>query len=248
MDRNEFLEPLPLTRIVLKLTSASLTLRTDDIDDIHVMVSGADADVNTLRIAVSGNQLLVEQPALSLQKNPIGASWLQVTIRLPLDWKGRIDGRTVSGWINAHSLNGSDLTLDSVSGLISADALTFTDITLRTVVGDIRAADVTCVHATLATTSGAIGVRGASIGQCALTSITGAMTLAFRTPFDSLTATSVTGDLAIDAPITRCGVTHRSVTGRVTAGSIAIEDGATPTVHFNTVAGNLDISQPEPAQ
>lgn len=246
MNRNEFLEALPLTRIVLKLTGATLEICTDDIDDIHIMVSGADGDVKALRISVNGNQLLVEQPALSLQKNPVSTSWLQVTVRLPMDWKGRIEGRTVSGWINARGLNGSDLTLETVSGLINACAITFSDITLRTVTSDIRIADMTCVRGSLASTSGAISAQHLSMDQCTLANITGNMTLAFRSPFGSLSASSVVGDLAIDAPIAQCSVIHRSVSGRITSGNVSIIGEAGSSVHFSTVSGNLDISRSEP--
>lgn len=248
MNRNEFLEYLPLTRIVMKLTSATLEICTDDIDCINVMISGADGDVKALRIEVSGNQLLVEQPALTLQKSPANTSWLQVTIRLPLDWKGRIEGRTVSGWINARALSGSDLTLETVSGLINACALTFGDATLRTVTGDIRIADMTCVRGSLASTSGVISAQNVSIDSCTLLNITGSMALGFRSPFGSVTASSVIGDLSIDAPITQCAITHRSVSGRISSGNISIIEGAAPTVHFNTVSGNLDISQTESVQ
>ena len=92
MNRNEFLDALPIARITLKLIGATLEICTDDIDDIHVMVSGADREVENLRIAVQANQLLIEQPAAALARNPVGSSWLQVTVRLPYTWKGRIDG------------------------------------------------------------------------------------------------------------------------------------------------------------
>lgn len=248
MNRNEFKEPLLISRIMLKLTSATLEVCTDDIDDIHIMVSGADGDVKALRIVTNGNQLLVEQPALSLQKNPVSTSWLQVTIRLPLDWKGRIEGRTISGWINVRSLNGSDLVLETVSGLINAAAVTFSDLTLRTVTGDIRITDMTCVRGTLASTSGDVSAQHVSIDQCSATNITGNTALAFRSPFGSITASSVIGDLAIDAPISQCAVIHRSVSGRISSGNVSILGDAGSSVHFSTVSGNLDISRYDPIQ
>ncbi|MBQ2954196.1 MAG: DUF4097 family beta strand repeat protein [Clostridia bacterium] len=248
MNRNEFFDSLPLTRIVLRLTSATMDICTDDIDEIGVVVSGADGDVKALRVAVSGNQLLVEQPALSLQKNPIETSWLQVTICIPLDWKGRIEGRTVSGWINARGLSGSDLTLDTVSGLINANAVFFGDITLRSVTGDIRVTDLTCTRGSFITTSGAISVQQASIDQCSLLSITGGMTLGFRSPFGSITANSVVGDLSIDAPVSQCAATHRSVAGRISSDNVSIIGEAGPSVLFSSVSGNLDISRTDPVQ
>ena len=243
MNRNEFLEALPLTRIVLKLTGATLEICTDDIEDVHVMVSGADGDVKSLRIAVSGNQLLVEQPAVSLQKNPIANSWLQVTIRLPLTWKGRIEGRTISGLINARCLSGTDLTLETVSGLITANALVFQAATIRSVTGDIRIVDMVCDKASLHSTSGDISLQAGSLAHCTLGAITGNAVLSLRAPFDSVTATSVVGDLAIDAPVEECNAVLRSVSGRISTDGVSIVGEAPVTVHFSTVSGSLDLSR-----
>lgn len=246
MNRNEFLEALPLSRIVLKLTHATLEMCTDDIEDIHVMVSGADGDVKALRIAVSGNQLLVEQPAVSLQKNPIANSWLQVTIRLPMTWKGRIEGRTITGWINARNLNGTDLTLETVSGLLNATAMFFQAAAFRSVTGDIRINGLCCDKVTLHTTSGVISVQDASIACGSLGSITSSAALSLRSPFDSITASSVIGDLAIDAPIDACCAVLRSVSGRISTSGVSILEDAPITVHFSTVSGSLDLTRTEP--
>lgn len=243
MNRNEFLEALPISRIVLKLTHAALEMYTDEIDDVHVMVSGADGDVKSLRITVSGNQLLVEQPAVSLPRNPVGSSWLQVTIRLPLTWKGRIEARTVTGWINARSLSGTELTLETVSGLINANAMLFQAATLRSVTGDIRLADLVCGKLALHSTSGAMTLQDGSFTHCSMGSITGSTVLGLRAPFESVTASSVIGDLAIDAPIDACNATLRSVSGSISTSSVSISPDAEASVLFSTVSGSLDISR-----
>lgn len=246
MNRNEFLEALPLSRITCKLTGATLELCTDDIDDIHLMVSGADGDVKALRIAVSGNQLLVEQPALTMQKNPISTSWLQITVRLPQTWKGRIDARTISGWITARGLSTSDLTLDSVSGQIMADALLAGEATMRTVTGDVRATGLVCSSASFATTSGTITVAGSRLDHAALSSIAGSMALSLDDAFQSITANSVLGSLSIDVPMDACQVMHRSVAGHISAQGVSITEDAGATVHFSTVSGSLSITNTLP--
>ena len=53
MNRNEFFQALSITRLNLRLTSAALEICTDDIDDIHVMISGSQLDVESLRIAAA---------------------------------------------------------------------------------------------------------------------------------------------------------------------------------------------------
>lgn len=245
MNRNEFLEALPLTRIMLKLTGATLEICTDDIDDINVMVSGADGDVKALRISVSGDQLLVEQPAVSLAKNPMTNNWLQVTIRLPLTWKGRIDGRTVSGWINVRGLSGSDLSLDTVSGLITASTLIFQTLSIRSVTGDIRINGMACEKGAFFSTSGAISMQSVSMKTCTLTSVTGNAALSLTSPFESIAATSVTGDLMIDAPIDAARAQMRSVAGHISTNGVSIAEEAEASVQFNTVSGSLDLTRTE---
>ena len=246
MNRNEFLEALPLSRITCKLIGATLEMCTDDIDDINIMVSGADGDVKALRIDAKGNQLILEQPAVSRQKSPVDVSWLQITLRLPQSWKGRIDARTVTGWITARNLNGSDVTLDSVSGQINADALLAGDVTLRTVTGDVRASGLVCTKATVATTSGDVNLQNARLYHAALSSISGGMTLSLGDAFQTITASSVLGDLTIEAPIDLCSVQHRNVAGRISTVGISILEDARAAVHFSTVSGSLSITSTLP--
>lgn len=244
MNRNEFLKALPITRIRLKLIGAALEICTDDIDDIHVMVSGADREVNTLHIAVQEDQLLVEQPATALARNPMGDSWLQITLRLPKTWKGCIDGRTVSGWINARSLTGADLMLESVSGLITAASLDFITLSLRSVTGDVKLHNARCEKCTLASTSGDVLAAAVSLLRCSVTSITGNMSLSLLSPFEEITANSVSGDVSIEAPVDACDATLRSVAGRIRTSGISIVEGAA-RVHVTTVSGGLDITRTE---
>ena len=245
MNRNEFLEALPLSRLTVKLIGATLEICTDDIDDIHVMVSGADRDVSALKIVVSGDQLLVEQPALSIAKNPVATSWMQITLRLPRSWKGRIEGRTVSGWINARSLAGSDIALDTVSGLIIATGLDFITVSAKSVTGDVKISGLVCEKATLGSTSGDVTVQSGRISTCSLTNITGNTTLSLLSAFQRITATSVTGDLAIDAPIDVCNAVLRSVAGRIRTCGVSILEDAPASVHFSSVSGVLDMTWTE---
>lgn len=245
MNRNEFLEALPLTRLTVKLIGATLELCTDDIDDIHVMVSGADRDVSNLRIAVTGDQLLIEQPATSIAKSPMDTSWLQVTVRMPYSWKGRIDGRTVSGWINARRLAGSDLTLETVSGLITAAGLDFITASIKSVTGDVKVNGMACEKCTLGSTSGDVTVQSGRMGTCSLANVTGNTVLSLLSPFTAVTASSVTGDLAIDAPIQACDAVLRSVSGRIRTSGVSIIEKAPASVHFNSVSGILDLVQTE---
>lgn len=247
MNRNEFLEALPLTRVSLKLIGAALEICTDDIDDIHVMASGSDKDTESLRITVNADQLVVEQPASTLAKNPINKTWLQVTLRLPRTWKGRIEARTVSGWITARGLTGSDLSLESVSGIVSAGDLDFITVSAKAVTGDVRISGMCCEKCSLASTSGDISAQAAALRQCSLMSVSGDAALSLYAPFEEITATTVTGDVIIEAPVDVCDATLRSVSGRIQSSGVIIgEDG--PKVRVTSVTGGLDLSCPEAAE
>ena len=87
MNRNEFFQALPITRLNLRMTGAALEICTDDIDDIHVMISGSKADAEAMRVLAKADTLTLEQP-LFLKAAKAANSWLQVTIRLPRSWKG----------------------------------------------------------------------------------------------------------------------------------------------------------------
>ena len=243
MNRNEFLEALPLSHITLRLTNATLEICSDVVDDINVIVSGSDKEVQTLSITVFNNQLRVEQPAVSRQKTPIAQSWLQVTIRLPQSWKGQIEAHTVSGWITIRGASGTDLTLESVSGVIKASYLLFLTAVMRTVTGDVRISDMVCSKVSLGSTSGAIVVANSSMDQCALTSITGNADIGLRSPFRSIRANSVTGDLTLSAPVGQCRVSHRCISGHINTSDISIVEQGDVSVTFNTVAGDLNMTR-----
>ena len=245
MNRNEFLEALPISRLTVKLVNATLEMCTDSIDDIHVMVSGADRDVSTLKIVVNGDQLLIEQPALAIARNPVGVSWMQVTVRLPHSWKGRVEARTVSGWINSRNLAGSDLTLDTVSGLVTATGLEFITAAAKSVSGDIKINGLTCEKVTLVSTSGDVTVQSARFTTCSLRNVSGDAALGLLSPFQQIKAISVSGDLAIEAPIEACEAVLRSVSGHLRTNGVSIVDGAPISVHFRSVSGVLDLGWTE---
>ena len=79
----------------------------------------------------------------------------------------------------------------------------------------------------------------------ALTNITGNTTLSLLSAFQAITATSVTGDLAIDAPIDACDAVLRSVAGRIRTCGVSIVEGAPISVHFSSVSGVLDMTWTE---
>ncbi len=242
MNRNEFFQALTVTKLSLRLTSATLEVCTDDIDDIHVMISGAKGDVDALRIAESAGTLTLEQPVSALAKSAAAAgSWLQIALRLPRTWKGAIEGRTVTGWMTIRAIAGTDLSLDTVSGLIMATDLDFITVSARSVTGDIKFTGMTCDRCSLFSTSGSLAAMAAQLRTGSASTVTGLITLDLTAPFEELTLNSVTGDLCVDAPITECDALLRSVSGRIRTGGISIEEGA-PRLRATTVSSDLDMT------
>ncbi len=242
MNRNEFFPALPVTRIALRLIGATLEICTDDIDDIHVMASGDDRAVGALRIQTGADQLTVEQPAASLAKSASSSTWLQVTVRLPRSWKGSIDARTVTGWVNARSLSGADLTVESVSGMVSLTEMNFITLGAKTITGDMKLSGVRCEKAGLATTSGSVTVQAAVLRTASASTVTGAVTLLLTEPFEDIAFNSVSGDLRVEAPIDICDALLRSVSGRVRTRGVSITEDA-PRIRATTVSSDLDITR-----
>lgn len=242
MNRNEFFQALTVTKLVLRLTSSTLEICTDDIDDIHVMVSGAKGDVEALRIAETSGGLAVEQPVSALAKSAAAAnSWMQIAIRLPRTWKGVIEARTVTGWMTIRSIAGTDLSIDTVSGLVMAMDLNFITVSARSVTGDIKLTGVNCDRCSLFSTSGSLTAMATALRTGSASTVTGLITLDLVAPFEELALNSVTGDLCVDAPITECDVTLRSVSGRLRTGSISVTEGAA-RLKATTVSSDLDMT------
>lgn len=242
MNRNEFFQALQLTRLTLRLTSATLEICTDDIDDVHVMVSGGKTDVEALRITQSGGCLTLEQPVSSLAKSAAAAnSWMQIAIRLPRTWKGAVDCRTITGWMNIRSVAGSDLNIDTVSGMVMATDLDFITLSVRAVTGDVKLQQVRTDKCSLFSTSGSLTALRSSLRTGSASSVTGLITLDLITPFEDLALNAVTGDLCVDVPLTACDAVLRSVSGRIRTSGISIVEGAAK-LRATTVSSDLDIT------
>lgn len=242
MNRNEFFHALNVTKLILRLTSASLEVCTDDIDDIHLMISGAKGDVDALRITESAGSLMLEQPVSALAKSATAAnSWMQIAIRLPRTWKGSIEARTITGWMTIRAIAGTDLSLDTVSGLVMGTGLDFITVTARSVTGDIKLTGVNCDRCSMLSTSGSLTAMRTTLNTGSASTVTGLVALDLIAPFEELTLNSVTGDLCVDAPITECDAALRSVSGRLRTGGISIAEGAAK-LRATTVSSDLDMT------
>lgn len=241
MNRNEFFQALPVTKLVLRLTSATLEICTDDIEDIHVMVSGGKTDVEALRIAATADALTVEQPVSALAKSTTNGSWMQIAVRLPRTWKGAIDARTVTGWMNIRAIAGTDLSVDTVSGMVMVSDVSFLTFSARAVTGDVKLNQADTGKCSLFSTSGSLTVMRTALTSGSASTVTGLITLDLVAPFAELTLNSVTGDMCVDAPITECDAVLRSVSGRIRTSGVSIVEGAAK-LRAATVSSDLDLT------
>ncbi len=242
MNRNEFFQALPVTKLILRLTSATLEICTDDIEDIHIMVSGGKTDVDALRITSTAEGLIVEQPVSALAKAAKApGSWLEIAIRLPRSWKGAIDARTVTGWMNIRAVTGTDLSLDTVSGMVMVSDACFLTLSARAVTGTVKLSQVSAGKCGLFSTSGSLTALGIALKTGSASTVTGQISLELTAPFEELTLNSVTGDLCVDAPITECDAILRSVSGRIHTSGVSIVEGAA-RLCATTVSSDLDIT------
>ena len=242
MNRNEFFQAMPITKVILRLTNAALEICTDDIEDVHVMASGGKNEMDALRIQTAADTLTIEQPVSALAKSAsASSSWLQLTLRLPRNWKGMIDSRTVTGWMNLRSLTGSDLSLDTVSGQIMASDLDFITLSARAVTGDVKLNQVHSDRCSLFTTSGSLTAMRTGLRIGSASTVTGLITLDLVQPFEELTLNSVTGDICVDVPITECDATLRSISGRIRTDGISNMAGG-HKLRATTVSSDLDLT------
>ena len=103
---------------MIHLTGALLELYADDTQEIQVMASGDDHDMKAVSLAQNGDTLTLEQSAAALSPLPLSARWLQVTVRIPRAWKGRVEIRTTSGSVHVRGLQVSGLSVESLSGFV----------------------------------------------------------------------------------------------------------------------------------
>ena len=243
MNRNEFFQALPVARLILRLTNAALEICTDDIDDIHVMASGSKTDMDELRIAQTADELTVEQPVSKplARKASSAGGWLQIAIRLPRSWKGAIDARTVTGWMNIRGIAGTDLSVDTVSGMVMVSEVSFLTISARAVTGDVKLNQADCSKCSLFSTSGSLTAMRTALTKGSASTVTGLIILDLVSPFEELTLNSVTGEMCVDAPIMECDAILRSVSGRIRTSGVSIVEGAAK-LRATTVSSDLDLT------
>lgn len=241
MNRNETFNAMDIHTLAARTVWATLEVVVDDVDNLQVLVAGDDDHVEDLKAAVEDGKLVVEQPARSFTPKLTTVRWMQVTIRVPKDWKGAVEAETVSGPLKARGLDGSDLALETISGDIRATSLRGISVKMGTVTGQISASGVRTAKLNLRTISGGVRLEASQAKEVRLNSVSGAIHLELTEPFERIEGNAVSGDVRISVPMRKAHVGFRSVTGPLRTSGVSIVDEA-PPVSITSVSGGLYLS------
>lgn len=242
MNRNENFPAILVNTLAAHLAWASLDVLVEDVEQIQVLVSGAENDVKDLRISCEENRLTVEQPSYGINLKSLGSErWMQVMIRLPRTWKGAADLNTISAPLNVRGLTGTDFTLDTVSGDMTISNLQSITTALHSVSGDVNAEDIQGERLSLRTVSGDITARACAYDAYRINTVSGQADLDALQPFTRLDALTVSGNVRLFTPMDRVDAALRSVSGRLLTRGVSIQHDA-PQVRVSSVSGHLEIS------
>ncbi len=237
-SRNSF-SSLTITQLVIHLTGALLELYADDTQEIQVMASGDDHDMKAVSLAQNGDTLTLEQSAAALSPLPLSARWLQVTIRIPRAWKGRVEIRTTSGSVHVRGLQVSDLSVESLSGFVMLSDLSSLSLKVKNGSGDIAGSDLSGQDCSLFTTTGMLCLERLAFLNISLSSVSRGAMLSFAEMFSTFKGGSVAGGISLEIPGAQCDAILRSVSGRLLTDGVSIVDGA-PSVHPADFPGETD--------
>ena len=212
-SRNSF-SSLTITQLVIHLTGALLELYADDTQEIQVMASGDDHDMKAVSLAQNGDTLTLEQSAAALSPLPLSARWLQVTIRIPRAWKGRVEIRTTSGSVHVRGLQVSDLSVESLSGFVMLSDLSSLSLKVKNGSGDIAGSDLSGQDCSLFTTTGMLCLERLAFLNISLSSVSRGAMLSFAEMFSTFKGGSVAGGISLEIPGAQCDAILRSVSGR----------------------------------
>ena len=234
-SRNSF-SSLTITQLVIHLTGALLELYADDTQEIQVMASGDDHDMKAVSLAQNGDTLTLEQSAAALSPLPLSARWLQVTVRIPRAWKGRVEIRTTSGSVHVRGLQVSDLSVESLSGFVMLSDLSSLSLKVKNGSGDIAGSDLSGQDCSL---------ERLAFLNISLSSVSRGAMLSFAEMFSTFKGGSVAGGISLEIPGAQCDAILRSVSGRLLTDGVSIVNGA-PSVRVTTASGNLTIRRISP--
>lgn len=241
MNRNEVFSSLGVASICVKLVWARLEVMTDDTQDVQLLISGSDEDVNRLKVSYVNGVMSVEQPVYRLPPHLMSSHWMDIVLRLPKSWKGeaRFSAAT-SGSVNVRGFVGTDLSVSTVLGDITASHLNAMTCVLQTVEGKLSATDVQCDQLQLRAVCSNVKLESGSFSQGRISNVTGEINLSLDQPFDWLEANTISGSIWLDAPLSDINVRHKTVSGHLRVAGAEITESGVP-ITVSSVSGDLEI-------
>lgn len=243
LERNESFATGSLNDLSIRLAWAQVEIFGDEIDRVQVLAAGDENSVRDLRIVADDEGVLtVEQPQYGLSLNITESHWMQVCVRVPKTWNRKIHVNTVSGLLNARGLNGSVIILDTVSGDLHASRVTAEILALKTVSGDIRADTLAVSEMSARSLSGNLSLDSTIVKAGKFTTVNGEQTIRLTNTFEQLEVRTVSGDVALTAPVEKMNVSMRSISGRVSTDGVQLaEEAGLPAVRITGVSANLKL-------
>ena len=241
MNRNEFYSVSAVSALDINLAWATLELLSDDVEDIQLLISGNEEDVDELKVSLNDGKITIEQPAYGLTTHITIVRWMQVMVRLPRTWKGVVEASTVAGPLRARGLTGSDLSLTTVSGDLLASDLSAIELHIRTVTGCLNVNTAGAESLKARTVSGDFHLSGGDFRKLRINGVSSDLSLDLSSVFEQMDVSTVAGDIAICAPMRTANISLRSATGRLRTSEVSITDDG-PVLNAVTVSGNLTVS------
>ncbi len=242
MNRNETFDASLITGLGIKMAWATVELMSDDVKSIQLLVSGSQDDVDDLRVSQSNGRLTLEQPAYGFSTRIATERWMQVTLRIPRDWRGEVRASTMTGLLQVRGLAGTDFSFSTVSGTLRVNGLNCMTAVLHTVSGLLDVCGIAAEKGGLRTVSGDLSLYRGAFRQLKLTSVSGMVVAGLDEAFETLDVNTVSGAIAIQAPIERAKISLRSVTGKLKTEGVENGDGG-PVISANSVSGGLTVTR-----
>lgn len=242
MERNESFVASNLIDLAIHLAWAQVEIFGDDVERVQVLAAGDENSVRDLRIEISDDVLLVEQPQYGLSLNITDSHWMQVCVRVPRAWEQKIHVNTIGGLLNARGLNGSRIVLDTVSGDVRATRFSAKEISIKSVIGDIHADSLTSDALSVRTVSGKVTLDDVSAKTYKCTTVNGDQKVKIKGTFEVMDVRSVSGDVTVLTTVNRMNVSMRSLSGRVSTDGVELtEDKYAPSVRVTGVSADLKL-------
>lgn len=242
MNRNAQYDASLITGLGIKMAWATVELMSDDVKNLQLLVSGSQDDVDDLRISQNNGRLTLEQPAYGLSTRIATERWMQVTLRIPRDWRGEVRASTMTGLMQVRGLAGTDFSLSTVSGTLRVNGLNGMTAVLHTVTGLLDVCGISAEKGSLRTVSGDLSLYRGAFRQLKLTSVSGMVVAGLDEAFDTLDINTVSGAMSVQAPIERARISLRSVTGKLKTEGVENGDGG-PVISANSMSGGLTVTR-----